>query len=145
MGKISNDIRNWCAHHECTPVDSDDCDELRAIADRIDHEMVELPKDRDGVPIHTGDKVWDVRDGQKLSVIGIVMEAYIVRIYVTPDDTVEWYAKPTDFTHKRPDSWESIAGELDEMVEAAQHADDNCEKLADIAERIRKLAEKEGE
>lgn len=31
------------------------------------------------------------------------------------------------------------------MVDAASHADDTCERLADLADRIRKLAEKEGE
>ena len=38
--KISNCIRNWCASYEGTLIDS---------------EMVELPKDADGVPIHVGD------------------------------------------------------------------------------------------
>lgn len=33
-------------------------DELLALADRIDAEMVELPKDRDGAPIHVGDTVY---------------------------------------------------------------------------------------
>ena len=55
------------------------------------------------------------------------------------------HSKPTDLTHVRPDSLERIADELDEMVDAADSADDRCEKLADLAVRIRKLAEREGE
>ena len=31
---------------------------MRELADRIDAEMVELPRDRDGVPIHVGDTVF---------------------------------------------------------------------------------------
>lgn len=34
--------------------------------------------------------------------------------------------------------------ELDEMVDAASNADDTCEKLADLADRIRKLAKEQG-
>lgn len=37
---------------------SNSCRKLRKLADRIDAEMVELPKDRDGVPIHVGDTVY---------------------------------------------------------------------------------------
>lgn len=40
---------------------------------------------------------------------------------------------------------ERIADELDEMVDAASHADDTCEKLSDLAGRIRKLAATDGE
>lgn len=37
---------------------SDDIhDEMRMLADRIDREMIELPKDMDGMPIHEGDKM----------------------------------------------------------------------------------------
>ena len=56
--KISNEIRRWCASHEGTLISIDDSDELRALIDRIDAEMVELPKDADGVLIHVGDKVY---------------------------------------------------------------------------------------
>ena len=52
--KISDAIRKWCDLAEAY---SFPCDELRELADRIDNEMVELPKDRDGVPIRVGDTV----------------------------------------------------------------------------------------
>lgn len=32
--------------------------ELNHIADRIDAEMMELPKDKDGEPIHVGDTIY---------------------------------------------------------------------------------------
>ena len=60
-------------------------------------------------------------------------------------DTNDWCNLRAELiTHKRPDSLERIADEMDEMVDAAQSADDGCEKLADLAERIRRLS-KEGQ
>lgn len=55
MAKISGKIYEWCAFKMDTFIDNDDCDELRALADRIDDEMVELPKDADGEYIRAGD------------------------------------------------------------------------------------------
>ena len=59
MAKISDEIRKWCASENDTEcggfVTKVRFDELSTLADRIDSEMVELPKDRDGVPIHVGD------------------------------------------------------------------------------------------
>lgn len=46
MSKISAEIRMWC-NRPAGPYD-----DLRYLASRIDSEMVELPKDADGVPIH---------------------------------------------------------------------------------------------
>lgn len=120
--------------------DTDYYDELRYLADRIDREMVELPKDADGVPIRVGDTVYGCRSGMKMT---------IKELHMTTDgwfvSTSSGYITDTTFTHGRPESWERIADELDEMVDASGSADDRCEKLADLAERIRKLAAKEGE
>lgn len=138
---ISNEIREYASEYNRSYVFN--YGELRAFAARLDREMVELPKDRDGVPIHVGDTVY-LDDGRK---------AIVMRISIgTNDDSVisllangnklariPWY-----ISHKRPDSRETIADELDWMVDAANHADDTCGRLADLAERIRKLA-KEGE
>ena len=139
---ISNEIREYASEYDRSYVFN--YGEMRAFAARLDREMVELPKDRDGVPIHVGDTVY-LDDGSK---------AIVTRISIgTNDDSVisvlangnklariPWY-----ISHKRPDSWETIADELDEMVDAADYADDRCENLADLAERIRKLAKREGE
>ena len=71
MSKISDEIREWC--ELCGGIiDSVDKAELDALADRIDAETVELPRDRDGVPIHVGDTVY-LDDGQKAEVIRIVL------------------------------------------------------------------------
>lgn len=145
MGKISDALREWVSRARADEHMS--LRELDNIADRIDREMVELPRDRDGAPIHVGDTVWDMRNWKKLSVIDIVMGAHEVRLYVTPDETVEWYINPTDLTHNCPDSFERIADELEEWREDNRVNGDSeiFDRAADFADRIRKLAKKEGE
>ena len=120
--------------------------ELRDLADRIDFEMAELPKDADGVPIHVGDTAY-LKDGREVTVIRFVFEhetpAITPTIVCSLDGNPDVVRLPSSLTHERPDSWERIADELDEMVDAAGQADDVCEKLADLADRIRRLAAKE--
>jgi hypothetical protein len=123
--------------------------ELDAIAGSIDAEMVELPRDRDGVPIHVGDTVYD-GDECGHTVLGIVLKA-AGGLVITPlyeedksGELTNWLT-PSELTHNRPDSnrpdsLERIADELDGMVDDAGSADDRCEQLADLADRIRKLA-----
>ena len=137
--KISDEIRKWCDNAD---VDGDACGELRDLADRIDCEMVELPRDKDGVPIHVGDLVY-LGDERKACVTeidtkdsGVVIDCWDGRMHVA--------YHPDGITHNLPDSWKTIADDLDEMVDAARLADDSCEMLANLADRIRKLAEKDG-
>lgn len=140
MAKISDELRQFIDDGELFP---SQIDELRCIADRIDRELVELPKDADGVPIHVGDTVWN-DGGYKLRVVSITSFGDTYRVHaVCPG--CDSYVGPEDLTRNRPDSFERIADELDEMVDAASHADDTCEKLSDLAERIRRLAKEEGE
>ena len=146
MAKISGKIYEWCAFKMDTFIDNDDCDELRALADRIDAELVELPKDADGVPIHVGDTVY-LDDGRKAEVrrIQISERENSICFDVCGDFFSFW---PEHLTHTRPDSLESIADEL----EAAkgwrdQNGEYSCivssvstKTLGDWADRIRKLA-----
>lgn len=53
--RISDEIREWCNLPQAYGIP---CDELLELADRIDREMIELPKDRNGMPIHNGDKMY---------------------------------------------------------------------------------------
>lgn len=62
MSGISDEIRKWCDINcdGCSGgdyIDEDGFNELRKFADRIDSEMVELPKDAYGEYIHEHDKV----------------------------------------------------------------------------------------
>ena len=136
--KISDELREW-GYGFC----GDTYDVVTAIADRIDSEMVELPKDKDGVPIHVGDMMWDYMTGRKMTVTTLsTLSMRDSGWYVFTDKA--GYVKASHLTHAQPDSWERIAAELDEVVDAARWADDSCEKLADLAERIRRLAKEDG-
>ena len=118
---------------------------LMTIADRIDSEMVELPKDRDGEPIHVGDTVY-LDDGRtaKVTRIGIGMDEDSIYTILYGDD---FSLTPGYVTHERPDSWERIADELEEWSEDNRvNGDDEVFDRAGIfADRIRKLAKREDE
>lgn len=127
-------------------------DELRAhaksawlihMADRIEAEMVELPRDRDGVPIHVGDTVY-LDDGRKAKVARIQLSEreHSIGFTVCGDFFALW---PEDLTHTQPDSWERIAAELEEWSDGADVDGDACDVPRAIAGRIRKLAKREGE
>lgn len=76
MRSISDELCNWASHAlrlwvlHARSGEHMDLHELDAIADRIDNETVELPRDRDGVPIHVGDTVY-LDDGRKAEVTRI--------------------------------------------------------------------------
>lgn len=116
--------------------------ELDAIADHMDSELVELPNDREGKPIHIGDVMY-TDDGR---------EEKVIRIYITRDRDFSvccltrdmrngWYA-PSKLTHTRPDSLERIADELDAWVDRPASYKEHKE-FHTFADRIRKLAAKE--
>jgi hypothetical protein len=144
MARISDEIREWCK----VPASYM---ELLNLVDRIDAERVELPKDRDGVPIHAGDTVY-LDDGRtaKVTRIGIGIDEDSIYTIVYGDN---FSFRPEHVSHTKPDSLESIA---DELEAAKGWRDQNGEysrivssvstkTLGDWADRIRKLAAKEGE
>lgn len=147
MSKISDELREFAYLHFSGSENVGPCDALMGIADRIDAEMVELPKDADGVPVHVGDTVYTA-DGS---------EAYVARIDFVPDvpgvelrfpcGTISEYV-PRYIYHTRPDSWERIADELERYANDSHSEDEidgmTASTLVDFAERIRKLAKKEG-
>ena len=142
MSKISDELRQFIDDDGLFP---NQIDELRCIADRIDREMVELPRDRDGVPIHVGDTVY-LDDGRKGEVtrICIGMDDDSIYTIVYGDD---FSLTPGYVTHTYPDSWERIADELEEWREDNRVNGDSeiFDRAADFADRIRKLAEREVE
>ena len=145
--KISDEIRQRCGVCCDDYIDKDCCEELRELADRIDREMVELPRDKDGESIRIGDVMYDCFINEDVHIEGMVFKS-------------EWEiltdfgrVKPHWLTHTIPDSFERIADEL----EAAkgwcdQNGEHSCivssvstKTLDDWADRIRKLAKKEDE
>lgn len=104
---ISIDIREWCDEAD---VDGNACDELRAIADRIDREMMELPKDADGEPIRIGDEV--NIDGDAMTVLGYRLHNDMLLLFAkdkksglffTPEQSIVRHFKP-----EKADSWEKL-------------------------------------
>lgn len=122
--------------------------ELDDLADRIDSEMVELPKDRDGVPIHVGDTVYS-EDGMSYEVVSFSFGRWPGGVTVhAVDGFSQWRDLiPERLTHTRHDSWERIADELDEQAGSLTKDGYTWQEDAihDFADRIRKLAEREGE
>ncbi len=123
---------------------------LQDIADRIDAELVELPKDADGVPIHVGDTVY-MDDGRMAEVYSIEFKngetnvlcrtpsgCYVSSGYV--------YRLPNKLTHTRPDSLERIAQDMEDWAERYRFNSGGgiFNYALDFADRIRKLAKEQG-
>lgn len=157
MNIISINIREWCGSH-CGIVDKDDCDKLRELADRIDREMVELPKDADGEPIRINDVVYG-NSGIALTVVGLLMSKRGWRIDLSD---IPFYSIPGKLTHKESepdDSWEKLKEDAKRLTCDYAHAPrvgcgipkcDGCrfqgseschdEMMLDIIARAKKLA-----
>ena len=65
MAKISDELREFIDEEDLYPRQ---IAELRRIADRIDAEMVELPRDANDEPILPGDTVWGCISGMEMTV-----------------------------------------------------------------------------
>lgn len=144
MSRISDELREWAAA-QCNAIT------LYKLADRIDAETVELPRGKDGRPIHVDDTLYD-SDGTQWTVMHIY--------YYSPDDGPDVVAQhgnaeinfePPDYhgmTHERPDSLERIADDMRAEIESLKHgsfaSDDALDALRDYEARIRRLADREG-
>lgn len=139
--KISDELREWADVH-C----GEECEEyLGLLADRIDREMIELPKDVHGVPINIGDTIY-AADGSTANVFGIYIMQYKKNVVCMLSNGGSIVCAPYELSHEQPDSLERIADELDEQAgsltkDGYTWQDDAIHELAD---RIRKLADKEG-
>lgn len=140
MATISDEIRELAGE---AGIYSNACGKLRELADRIDREMVELPKDRDGVPIRVGDTVY-LDDGRAAGVAHIFFmpnKAYAM----CWDGDRYTERQPSDITHTRHDSLGRIADELDEQAGGITKDGYTWQEdaLHDFAKRIRKLAKED--
>lgn len=148
--EISEELRKWAAAHTpvklgyqlvCGPVE-----EVIAIADRIDREMVELPKGADKKTIKPNQTVYS-KLGKKYNVLSVPLcrDGWTVRCEPEPGEFAEFvpdsYFPPEDLTHECPDSLECIADELDEMVRGDHTVESfaqDWERLHELCQRIRK-------
>ena len=137
MSSISDEIRKWCDFYYERPTYKGDFEKLRDLADRIDAEMVELPRDANDEPILPGDTVY-LEDGR----MALVTEISIKRDWIAidcRDGSKHVTYDPSGITHVRPDSWERIAHDLDDWT--AVLADCDVDAAHEFADRIRKLAD----
>lgn len=122
--------------------------ELLAIADRVDRELVELPRDRDGATIHVGDTAYD-ENGMACEVVSFSFGRWSEGMTVHAiDGSSKWRdLMPGRLAHTAPDSFERIADELDEQAGSLTKDGYTWQEDAihDFADRIRKLVKKEGE
>ena len=135
---ISDELREFADTEVLTPIQ---ISTIKHVAKRIDAEMFELPKDKDGMPIHVGDTVY-LNDGRKAEVsrIGIGMGVDGIYNLVFGDN---FSVRPEHVSHERQDSWERIADELDEQAGSLTKDGYTWQEDAihDFADRIRKLGE----
>lgn len=166
--KISDAIIEWCDEVD---VDGGASDEMRAIADRIDREMAELPKDADGVPIRLKDWVWyvgidaEITKDDPQQVVGFVSDLGMNGIYAVTRDYPDKAISPKMLKHRAPeppDSWEKLEEDakkstcelagmdvLDrcrDCVWGPTKTDFDCNEMArlEILKRAKKLAGIEG-
>lgn len=145
MSSISDELRTFANVEVLNAIQ---ISTLKHAADCIDSEMVELPRDRDGVPIYVGDTVYD-ESGMACEVVSIGFGRWSGGMTVhAVDGSHQWRNLiPGQLAHTNSDSWERIADELDEQAGSLTKDGYTWQEDAihDFADRIRKLAKREGE
>lgn len=112
----------------------------RVILDLCDtSDMVELPIDKDGIPIRIGDTVW--RNGEKETVKAIEIRDSDARIHFVMPIGCESWSSPELITHAESISeYERIAQEIEEIA-AGSSGTVIAEDLRLVAEQIRELGD----
>lgn len=143
MGKISDELREF---NDTYYLARKPYKKLKALANRIDTEMVELPRDMDGETIHLGDKIYDLNWNEKTVLSLHLHEKAHTMDGTSPLWTVSFgfgpQMAPRHLTHKTKDSWERIAHDIETVFPI--DGEDSKRFSRELADRIRKLA-KEGE
>lgn len=110
--------------------------ELLALADRVDRETMPRPRAADGEPVVEGEMLYD-GDGNEWAVSDLMATFTVV---AKDNRTAGGERAVRTLAHRRPDSLETIAGELDGLSESGEMADETGAGMRDLAERIRKIA-----
>lgn len=145
MAKISDDLREFADAEVLSAIQISD---LKHMAKRIDAEMVELPKDADGEPIHVGDTVY-LDDGcmARVTRIELLRNRTSIVCWTRGKDCDRLPSSLTHERHDSSDSWERIAQDMEDWSDdnRVNWISDVSDRAAEFAYRIRKLAKKEGE
>lgn len=132
--RISDEIRELAGE---AGIYSNACGKLHELADRIDREMVELPKDADGEVIHVGDALY--RGAEDMHVESLRFNGqWEIRNSLG-------YIMSCGNVHTSPDSWERIADDLEDWSKdnRTNGIGEVFGKAAYFADRIRKLAKED--
>ena len=101
--------------------------------------LIELPRDKDGIPIRIGDTVW--HNGEKETVKAIEIRDSGARIHFVVPLGCESWSSPELITHAEPISeYERIAQEIEEIA-AGNSGTVIADDLRLVAEEIRELGE----
>lgn len=134
MEMISDEIREFVRRsYEDEHMDPR---ELLAFADRVDRETMPRPRAADGEPVVMGETLYD-GSGNEWAVSDLTATFLVVAKGDGPA-----IIKPAgrDLSHRRPDSFERIADELDDFKLGR-----SLEDLRSIADRIRELTKERGD
>lgn len=144
--KISDEMREWCKwckEHSAVR------DSLYRLADRVDAETVELPRDADGRVVPLDTKVMYDAVGKKLNISSFIFECdaenslWSYWKMFSPDVRGDDGTRYVNGLHLTPpDSLERIADDIEETKGSVSISNETLDGWAD---RIRKLAEKEDE
>lgn len=136
MSKISDELR--AAANMLFLSGSNGYNVLIGLADRIDAEMVELPKDAGGEYIHIGDVMEWCDSGETLTVEGIGSDV----LFYIDGENAEWTAARNKRHHHEP-TVEDVLREFADRVCNSGHqwGLDAADTIAEYAARLR-LAER---
>lgn len=121
---------------------------FRDLADRIDDEMVELPKDGEGKPIHPGDIEYLITNGDICEIYTIEINsggAYVTAMVSGGTDHADVVdLDPCKLTHTMPDSLERIASDIADFGIDTDIDNATLAFLVKIQKRICDLAKESG-
>ena len=102
-------------------------------------DVVELPRDADGMPIRVGETVF-LCDGEGYKVDSLTRDegGWLVKLNVTGRNCGVISCRPSSVTHKEPDSLEAIEKNIYHLV-MSEYLDDPEGDVKVVMERIKKL------
>ena len=131
MSKISDEL--------CKVADEYDVLPLYKLADRIDAEMVELPKDRDGEYIHVGDVMEWCDSGETLTVEGIGSDV----LFYIDGENAEWTAARNKRHHHEPTVEDVLREFAAKLIERGELTNGGAQTIAEYAAKLRLEDDKE--